>query len=426
MGARLKGLMIILDGLGDRPCAELDGRTPLEAAPTPHFDRWVREGMCGMLESLLPGVPVGTHTGTGVLLGLAPSDALDLTRGPVEAAGIGLIADPGDVLMRCNFATLERADSEFRILDRRAGRISTGTDQLAAALRDIRLPPGVQASLHPATQHRAVLRLSGSHVSAAVSATDPGSGAEEQRVLPSRPLVVEDTAAETTAAALNQFTHAAFQRLHNHPVNGARRNRGLPPANGILCRSAGTVPRLRSIIKLLGLKAATVAGESSVLGLSRLLRYSSLTHPSFTALTDTDVEGKLAMAQTALEDHDIVFLHFKATDICAHDHAPEAKRDFISRVDKALEPLRAEPLVIGVSGDHSTDSFSGRHTGDPVPSLLYAPQGRRDRCRFFGEGDCLTGGLGHLPGTAFLSYMLDAMGAMPQPTASFRSYFCIG
>ena len=32
-----KGLMIILDGLGDRPSPVLDGATPLEAAATPHL-----------------------------------------------------------------------------------------------------------------------------------------------------------------------------------------------------------------------------------------------------------------------------------------------------------------------------------------------------------------------------------------------------
>jgi len=423
---RLKGVMIVLDGLGDRPCPELDGATPLEAAVTPRFDRLARDGLCGMLDSLLPGVPVGTHTGTSVLMGLAPSDALDLTRGPVEAAGIGLIADPGDVLIRCNFATLEPAGAGLRILDRRAGRISTGTDELAAALQDIPLPEGVRASLHPATQHRAVLRLSGPRVTAEISATDPGSGQVERGVLPSRPLAAEDAAAQTTASALNQLTREAFQRLQQHPVNRARLSRGLPPANGIICRSAGTVPRLHSIIDLLGLQAATVAGETSVLGLSRLLRYTSLTHPSFTALADTDVQRKLAMARAALKEHDIVFLHFKATDICAHDHAPASKRDFIARVDAALGSVLEEPLVVAVTGDHSTDSFTGRHTGDPVPSLLYSPRGRRDRCRSFSERECMSGGLGHLSGTDLLARMLDAMGAMRQPTPAYRKYFCIG
>jgi len=38
MIAHTPGLMIILDGLGDRPCPQLDGQTPLEAANTPQLD----------------------------------------------------------------------------------------------------------------------------------------------------------------------------------------------------------------------------------------------------------------------------------------------------------------------------------------------------------------------------------------------------
>ena len=65
---RRKGLVVILDGVGDRPQEALDGHTPLEAAHTPNLDRLVAEGLCGLVDPLLPGVPVDTHVGCGVLL----------------------------------------------------------------------------------------------------------------------------------------------------------------------------------------------------------------------------------------------------------------------------------------------------------------------------------------------------------------------
>ena len=49
---RHKGLMIILDGLGDRSCAELGGHTPLEAAVTPNLDRLAHEGLTGLVDPL--------------------------------------------------------------------------------------------------------------------------------------------------------------------------------------------------------------------------------------------------------------------------------------------------------------------------------------------------------------------------------------
>lgn len=84
---------------------------------------------------------------------------------------------------------------------------------------------------------------------------------------------------------------------------------------------------------------------------------------------------------------------------------------------------RGRGLVIGITGDHSTDSHSGRHVGDPVPSLLYAPQGRRDGCRQFGEIDCATGGLGRVSGTGFLCALLDSMGRLHKFREAHAMYY---
>ena len=117
----------------------------------------------------------------------------------------------------------------------------------------------------------------------------------------------------------------------------------------------------------------------------------------------------MAGAKAALDDHDIVFLHFKGTDTTAHDHRPDQKRAFIERIDGALEPLLSEDVVIGVTGDHSTDSTTGRHSGGPVPALLAAPSGRYDHSKEFSEREAMSGGLGQLSSSSFLRSMLDHM-----------------
>ena len=88
-------------------------------------------------------------------------------------AGIGLEVLPGDVLLRCNFATLAESGAGLSIRDRRAGRIQEGTEELATVLRDLPLGDGVNGRLYPTTQHRAVLALRGGVLSSAVSDTDP-------------------------------------------------------------------------------------------------------------------------------------------------------------------------------------------------------------------------------------------------------------
>jgi len=426
MANRRKGLILILDGLGDRPSPELAGLTPLEAASTPNLDYLTAGGICGLVDPLSPGVPVGTHTGTAILLGLAPRNALALARGPVEAAGIGLDAAPGDVLLRCNFATVERRGSRLSILDRRAGRIRERTHELAAAIDGVALGQGqIQVGFRPATQHRAVLRLRGPNLSPKITDTDPGSRFAELGVLESHPSDPASPSAAFTASVLNELTSIAHALLTTHAVNRERSARGSPPANGIICRSPGLVTPYRTIVGELGLKAAVVAGERTVLGLARMFQYNPIVQAGFTSLPNTDIDAKISAALTAAQDHDLIFLHIKGPDICAHDLDPNGKKNLIERVDKAIAPLvdLSDPeLVIGVTGDHSTDSNTGRHSGDPVPSLLYAPLGRRDAQREFGEQSCMSGGMGRISGAGFLCGMLDAMNLLPNYSPALRPY----
>lgn len=409
-----KAVIVILDGLGDRPCRALDGATPLEAAAIPNLDRLAGSGLCGLVDPLFPGVTVGTHTGTALLLGLPVREVPLLARGPVEAAGIGVPLRSGDIAVRCNFATLENIEGALVVLDRRAGRISEGTQELAALLQDVDLGNGVRASLYPATQHRAVLRLSGANLSAVISDTDPDSGGGPAPVLTSRPLIPEDERAALTAEAVNRFLQVAHVRLRDAGVNEIRRRQGLLPADGVITRGAGKLEPLHSLVNRYGLKTAVVAAEDTVIGLARLFGYHAVQQPSFTALPDTDLAAKVAAAGEALAGHDLVFLHVKGPDISAHDRHPEEKRALLERFDRELGQLLDQGHVIAVTGDHSTDSNTGCHCGDPVPALLHVPAGRRDFCSQFSESGCLNGGLGRVTATGFLVSTLDAMGMLPQ------------
>ncbi|MDD9810742.1 MAG: hypothetical protein OXU71_03360 [Gammaproteobacteria bacterium] len=389
MTVKHRGLVFILDGLGDRPSAALGGRTPLQAADTPRLDRLARLG-CGLMDPLTPGKTVDTHTGVGMLFGLTAAAGARLRRGPVEAAGVGMDAQPGDIFLRANFAHVEEiagagagaAAGRLRIIDRRAGRIREGVDELCAALHALEVGDGrdrITAALHPATQHRAVARLRGRgcELSAQVTDTDPGGDAIARGVLAAAPRDSADAAAapaaQRTADAINRLTARAFEILRAHPLNAARAARGLPVANGLILRSAGAHQKLRSRLTARGLKVAVVAGETTVLGLGKLLGFHARSDPRFTSLPDTDLSAKLRAATDALASHDLVFVHIKGTDTAAHDRNPRLKSAFIARFDRALAALDLPRTVIGVCADHATDSNTGEHNPDPVPVLLAVP-----------------------------------------------------
>lgn len=413
MAHRRKILFVILDGLGDLPHPALEGRTPLEAAETPVLDQLVAQGVCGLVDPLAPGVVVETHAGTAPLMGLDPARLATLARGPIEAAGAGMELASGDVALRGNFATVVRDGDEFEICDRRAGRIREGTEQLAQALSDIGPIDGVRVVVTPQKQHRIVVHLSGSGLGSEITDSDPGTAGIPQRVRRVAAKAPGDVDSERTATALNQFLARAHEVLAAHPLNREREAQGQPPANGLLTRGAGTVQPVDGLIAGLGLRGALVAGDRAVLGLGRLLGFTPICQPGFTGLVDSDVQAKVAAAREALENHDIVWLHYKGTDIASHDMQPLIKRDCIERVDAALRPFVGQDIVIAVTADHTTNSATGSHTAHPVPALLRAPEGQRDAVTAFDEAVCRDGDLGRMRSAAFFRCVLDAAGVVP-------------
>jgi len=403
-----KCVLLIIDGLGDLPSPELDGQTPLDAADTPTLNQLAGTGQYGLVDPITPGEIPQTHSGTGMLMGLLPEQVDRLNRGPVEAAGAGCVLAPGDIALRTNFATVERRDGELLIKDRRAGRITTGTGELAASLTDVDLGDGIYANLLSTDQHRGVLVLSGPGLDASISDTDPRESLMPATLKTCRPLIPE---AELTADKVNRFIDEAHRRLVDHPVNIARTRDGKPCASGIITRGAGAQFGLDNALQSLGIKAATVSGCNTVLGVGRIFGFDAITDPRFTATVGTDLNAKITAVGVALRDHDMVFMHVKAPDICSHDRQPLAKRDFLQRLDKALGPLLDTGAIIAMAADHSTDSNTGFHTADPVPVLISQPgSGQVGAAVNFGESVCTQGNMDRQLSHDFLLRVLRTMG----------------
>ena len=153
MVIKMKGIIMIIDGMADRPLEELGGKTPLEAAKTPNMDKMAELGVNGIMDSIRPGIRPGSDTAHLSILGYDPYQVYT-GRGPFEAAGVGVEVMPGDIAFRCNFST---ASDDGTITDRRAGRIREGTDQLTATLNTMELEDDVQVIFKESTGHRAVL-----------------------------------------------------------------------------------------------------------------------------------------------------------------------------------------------------------------------------------------------------------------------------
>jgi len=410
LGPSAPTLLLVLDGLPDRPVRALGGRTPLAAAHTPHLDRLAAEGQCGLADPIAPGVTADTAAGTLALFGQSP---LAMKRGPVEALGSDIVLRPGDVALRGNFATL---NEEGQVVDRRAGRIrGKEAAQLAAVIDRLQLPrpfgQEVEVRVALGTDHRLAIVIRGEALSSAIQGSDPGDGAPLGPPITPRPDDPGDERAVFTARVLAVFEQEARRALSRQGINRKRQEAGLPPANCLLTRGAG---RLHELVRLeeagLPLRLACVSGDRTVLGVARWLGARILTRPEMTANLDTDLKVKFDTAAAALGHRDLVLLHLKGADIASHDKRPDLKAEFLEAVDEVLGELlegHEGPLRVVVASDHATLSESGQHAADPLPVLIWGEGVEADRVERFDEQAASAGTLGRFPLQLLLSRLFQ-------------------
>ncbi|MHA1684897.1 MAG: 2,3-bisphosphoglycerate-independent phosphoglycerate mutase, partial [Candidatus Heimdallarchaeaceae archaeon] len=321
-------LFVIMDGLGDRPISDFDGKTPLEYASTPNMDKFSSLGMNGLLHVIAPGVTPGSDTAHLALFGVDPYKYYT-GRGPFEAAGIGLEVKQGDIAFRTNFATI---DNKGIIADRRAGRIKQGTKELVQLFDEMEIN-GIQILLKAGTEHRAALVLRGNGLSDQVSTNDPHI--EGKEALTFKPLD-DSSEAQKTANVLTEFVEKARTLLENAEINKDRIKKNLLPANYLLIRGAGKVPKVPNFEQEYSIRTVCVAGGGLYKGVGRMLGMHVIEDSRLTGGTTTDLKAKFKIAHDALKDFDFVFTHVKGTDNLSHDGKPLEKARFIEKIDEEL------------------------------------------------------------------------------------------
>ena len=392
-----KILLFIIDGVGDRPCACLGNKTPLQAASLPNLDRFAREGICGIMDTIAPGIRPGSDTSHLSLLGYPPQKYYT-GRGPLEAAGCGIKMEPGMIGFRANYATI---DDNGIIIDRRAGRIADTTEISAAIRKGVNLSKyGVKIEFEPGTGHRAALSLKGKGLSAAVSTNDPKkTGVTPEIIVPED----ESEAAKYTAEVCNEFVRQATVILKNHPVNLARKAGGEMPANVILIRGAGemgiyeTFEEKHDLSGSVVASAALIAGIGSSVGLERI--------PVFPA---TPLDEQVKIVCNELKKKDFVLFNVKNADEYGHDGKAVEKKAFLEEIDKVILPFFSLPdVMIAVCGDHSTPCPLKEHSADPVPLIIHGDGTRIDNVIRYDEISCAAGGMCRILGGSLMPILLD-------------------
>ncbi len=375
MSSSCKYLILLGDGMADRPLSDLSGRTPLEAAKTPNMDTISSGGVLGLAQTIPDGMVKGSDIANLSVLGYDPA-AIYTGRSPLEAAGMGVSMAADDVAFRCNLVTLgvrngssiiteipaDELKQDLVMVDFAAGHPS---DEEARSIVDT-LADGLASEgveLHTGVSYRHLLVWRGGNENLTVEAphdlTDRAIG--------------EGWPMGPASGKVIGLMERAVSLLADHPVNRVRKKNGRPPVNCIWLWGQGKRPRLPSFAESYGKTGAIITAVDLLKGIGVSLGLDVIDVPGATGYLDTDYEGKADAALKALEKVDLVYVHVEAPDEASHGGSLRDKiqaiEDFDSMVvGRVLKGLpRAGRCRLMVLPDHATPLEIKTHSDEPVP-----------------------------------------------------------
>lgn len=363
----MKYVIVLGDGMADRPLEELQGMTPLEYAKTPTMDELAAIGEIGTVHTIPDGMSPGSDTANLSVLGYAPRKYYS-GRSPLEALSIGVDMKPTDVSLRCNIVTVSEEEENYEdktIIDHSSDEIST--EDAAVLLEAVRKELETEIyKFYVGTSYRHLLIWDKGEV---VELTPPHDvlGQKIGQYLPKD-------------ASLREMMKKSYDILVNHPINVERRKKGLNPANSCWFWGAGTRPALSSFEEKMHLRGAMISAVDLLKGIAVGASMKNISVEGANGGLHTNYEGKAQAAVDVLtkEDYDFVYVHVEAPDEMGHQGSVEKKVQAIENLDgKVIAPIKAGLEAAGVDykmlvmPDHPTPICLRTHTSDDVPYLIY-------------------------------------------------------
>ena len=412
---------MLLDGVGDLPHPDLNGKTPLAAAVTPNLDKLAKNGAMGEVISVGKGIAPESDIAVFNMLGYKFQHDNYVGRGVIEAIGVGTDFKDGDLALRGNFSTL---NGDGIIIDRRAGR-KIERDDANTIAKEIEQKikfsvPNTSVVVAPTIGHRVTVRIrcEGESLSSEITNTDPaysrvaGMGIAKavsdfmkiERCLP----LSDSTSSKLTAKLVNEFTEQSLEIMKQSDVNKKRKQDGKKLLNSILLRDAGNkYPKATPINELHSMNFSCIVDMPVELGISEVLKMKA-----FEAGGLTDYEEKARVAAKAMETQNAIYVHLKGPDEFGHDGDAIGKMKNIEEIDKRffgtlLDNIDTKKVSVMVSADHSTPCIIKAHSDDPVPILVSGESIKKDQTVRVTEEEAKKGSMGLLEGSQVVKTCLQ-------------------
>jgi len=366
----MKYIVLLGDGMADRPLAEYEGKTPLSLSRTPCLDSLAARGTLGMVNTIPQGFNPGSDVANMCVLGYDPK--LYYTgRAPIEAVSMGIALGPEDTAFRCNLVTLASDGQDMLMDDYSAGHITNADAHRFVAVLKNELD-GNLCTLYPGVSYRHLMVWKNADPRIETFPPHDISGRAIVSFLPDGP----------GANHIRDAMRRSQQLLDGHPLNRERTAQGKKPVSSIWLWGQGTSVHLPSFQQKYGLTGSVISAVDLIKGLGISSGLNSIDVPGATGYLDTNYKGKVSAALAALEQRDFVYLHIEAPDEAGHKGSCTEKiqaiEDFDSRIVlPVFDGLRlaGQPFRMLVLPDHPTPLSLKTHSADPVPFILYDSAG---------------------------------------------------
>lgn len=366
----MKYLIVIPDGMADEKIEALGNRTPMEAANKPAIDALAREAVVGTVSNVPADMVPESDTANLAILSYDPK-IYSKGRSPLEAVSMGLEMAEDDTAYRANVVTVsEEGEYEDKImLDHSADEITTEEAHELILALDREFGSDIRR-FHTGVSYRHCMLLKGGNDTYNFMRPHDIIGRRIGDYLPR----VEDGGAEFL-----EMMRDSFALLNHHPVNEARRARGLKPANSAWFWSPGRKPQLPNFAEKWGLRGTVISAVDLIKGIGLCAGMESIDVEGATGNVHTNYAGKAAAAIDAFaRGQELVYVHVEAPDECGHRAEIENKVRSVELIDAQIvapvtEALRlsGEPFRVMILPDHPTPIRIRTHSIDPVPYLIY-------------------------------------------------------
>lgn len=388
----MKYLVLLCDGMADTPNAALSGKTPMECADKPFMDKLAAVSEAGMCRTVAKGLKPGSDVANLSVMGYDPAVCYT-GRSPLEAASIGVDLKPTDVALRCNIVTL--SDSEpyesKTMVDYCAGDISTEEARLIIETVEKELGSDIYKFYSGVSYRHCLVVKNGT--------TDLGNMTPPHDI--SGRVIGEYLSRSENAKELIGLMKKSYEILKDHPVNIARREKGLHEANSIWLWGEGRKPALENFKEKNGVTGCVVSAVDLLKGIGICAGMEMPEVEGATGYLDTNFEGKAQAGIDAFKNGtDLVYLHFEAPDECGHRGEPENKVKAVEYIDRrALKPMleylegSGDDFRILIMPDHPTPLDTMTHSAEPVPYIIYDSRVKKNGIPSFTEKNAAATGI---------------------------------